>query len=253
MNIQAKYKSLSNIEFYPQSINIPDNFSGIKNIWEFRNKFQNKNWNLAPQYIRTFNFFSRIQEQVSNWVDPIEYLYYLYFEIKLSTLDIHSELWILWNYENDWSIWKMLKNVLLWNIRVPNHKDTQTNLRKEKDQNKVKKVNTVQKIIKQDNIKNVENIINRISKNKQKNDFSEEIFSNLKNIKNKAKYILDINWYINSNDFTENLIKLSDKYGMKVTAQAITNILEKETDKIWNIDKINLRAWRIREIKDEQI
>jgi uncharacterized protein YlbG (UPF0298 family) len=65
----------------------------------------------------------------------------------------------------------------------------------------------------------------------------------------QTKYILDINWYINEDDFEDTLIKLSNKYWMKVTAVAVNNILRKETEKIWNMKEIKLNPGRLSEIK----
>jgi hypothetical protein len=251
MNIKNRFNCLSEIDFNPKEINIPSSFSWIKNLEEFKLNFDNQNWKLRPQYVRLYNFLSRIQERYCDWQDPINYLYYLYYEVKLSSLDIEKELWHLWNY-SPWVIWKMMKKILLWELRWTDCQNYKTDLRTEKDQNKVKWLNEKQRNEKVDNVIKVENILKRISKNKEKKDFSQDIFSELKNIRTKAQYILAINWYIHENLFVENLVKLSDKYGMKVTAQAITNLLEQETTKIWNIDKIELRAGRIREIKNEQ-
>ena len=251
MNIKSRFDSLSNADFNPVEIIIPEDFSWIKNLDEFKNNFYNKNWKIRPQYVRIYNFLSRIQERISDWKDPIQYLYYLYYEIKLSTLDIENELWYLWNY-TEGVVWKMMKKVLWWELRWTDSSNHKTELRKEKDQNKVKLLNKEKSKEKKENIEKVENILNRLSKNKVKNEFSNEIFSEIKNVRGRAQYLLDINWYIPKDLFIENLIKLSDKYGMKVTAQAITNILQQETNKIWNIDKIELRAGRIREIKNEQ-
>lgn len=249
MNIQQQYKSLSNTNFKPEKINIPSNFSGLTNFSDFKIKYSNKNWKLSPQYVRLYDFLSRIQEQYTNWLDPIEYLYYLYYEIKISTIDIFNELWYLWNYRNNEYFVSMFKKIFWWKLRNPN---TQTDLRREKDQNKVKWITQKLKLEKEDKIENVEKILNRISKNKNKTPFLKTEFSDIKNIRNRTKYILDINWYIKEDSFKKTLIKLSNKYGIKVTASAITNILESETNKIWNIDKIYLRAWRIIELKNEQ-
>ena len=253
MNIQLKYESLSGINFNPTSINIPNDFTGLQSIEEFQYKFQNKNWKIAHKYVRMYDFLMRIKERYSNWLDPIKYLYYLYYKIKLSTNDIQNELWYLWNYVGKWTIQKMLKDRFWWNLRKANHKENHTKLRNEKDRNKIKPLNNIQKNLKQDNVEKVERILNIFSKNKPTKKFSRETFSNLKNVRNRAKYILDITWYIPEDKFVKSLIKMSNRYWMKVTAQAITNILEKETYKIWSIEQIHLRAWRIREIKDEQI
>lgn len=253
MNIQRKYNTLTDVNFNPTSIDIPNNFIGLQSIEEFQIKFQNKNWNIAPQYVRMYDFLMRIKSTYSNWLDPIKYLYYLYYEIKLSTNDIHNELWSLWNYVGDWTIQKMLKDRFWWNLREANHKENQTDLRNEKDRNKIIWLNSIQKKLKQDNVEKVERILNILSQNKPTKEFSIETFSTLKNVRNRAKYILDVTWYIPEDKFVETLIKISDRYWMKVTAQAITNILEQETNKIWKIEQISLKAWRIREIKDEQI
>lgn len=251
MNIKYRYEALSHVDFKPEEIIIPNNFQWIKNMEWFNTKYRTKKWKLRPQYVRLYNFLSRIQEKISEWNDPIEYLYYLYYEVKLSTIDIQNELAFYWNY-TDWVIWKMMKKVLWWELRWTESQNHKTDLRKEKDQIKVKDLNKEQNRIKLENVEKVEKILSRIAKNKEKTEFSSEVYKTLKNIRTRAKYLLDINGYIPEEIFVENLIKISDKYGMKVTAEAITNILEKETNKIWNLDKLEMRAWRIREIKNEQ-
>ncbi|MDP2090118.1 MAG: hypothetical protein Q8K30_00845 [Candidatus Gracilibacteria bacterium] len=251
MNIKHRYETLSHVNFKPDEIIIPDNFQGLKNLQEFNINYRNKRGKLRPQYVRVYNFLSRIQEQISEGKDPIEYLYYLYYEIKISTIDIENELGYLGNYSQG-VIGKMMKKVLGWELRGTESQNHKTPLRKEKDQIKIKDINKEQNRIKLENVTKVENILSRIAKNKEKKVYSSKIYNSLKNIRTRAKYLLDINGYINEEVFVENLIKISDKYGMKVTAKAITNILEKETNKIGNIDKLEMRAGRIREIKNEQ-
>ena len=252
MNLQCQYDCLAEINFNPEEIIIPDDFIWVRSLDEFKIKYSNKWWKLNHRYFRIYDFFSRIEEKYCKSKDPIKFLYYLYYDVKISTVDIENEFWKLWEY-TEWTIWKsIMRNVLWWKLRWENWLNFKTTLRTEKDQKKIKWLNEEKTKEKQENIQNVENILNRISKNKEKVWFSKDIFSELKNIRSKTQYILNINWYIQENNFVETLIKLSDKYGIKVTAQAITNILEKETSKIWNIDKIELRAWRIREIKNEQ-
>lgn len=251
MNIKNKYETLSEVNFYPDEINVPKEFSWIKNFEEFKNNFSDKKWIILKKYKRIYDFLNNIKVKLLNWKDPIKYLYYLYYDVELSTLDLEDLLWHFWNYSR-WNISSILNLVFWWKLRHPNRENHKTKLKKEKDKNKIKVFNKEQSNKKQKKVEKVENILNRLSKNKEKNEFSQEIFSSIKNVRGRSQYILDINWYIPDDLFIENLIKLSDKYGMKVTAQAITNILEQETNKIWNIDKIELRAGRIREIKNEQ-
>lgn len=252
MNIKNKFECLSDINFYPNEINVPESFSWIKSFKEFKNNFSDKRWVIFKKYIRVYSFLNNIKEKLLKWKDPIKYLYYLYYDVELSTLDLEDSLWHFWDYSK-WNISSILNLVFWWELRHPNKKNHQTKLKREKDKNKVKTFNEKQKIEKQKNIKKVENILNRISKNKERKEFSSETFISLKSIIIRTQYILDLNWYISENIFLENLIKLSDKYGMKVTAQAITNILEQETNKIWNINKIELTAWRIKELKNKQV
>ncbi len=247
-----KVPKMKNIDFYPNNVIIPNDFEWIKSYEEFFSTYKCNMWGIDPHYWKMNNFFIKIKEYVSWDIDPIKYLYYLYYELWFSWNDIHSTIWwILWWYAV-WSIEWVMSNSLWWILRDPNSKEAQTILRKDKDHKKVKKVNDIQKYKKLKNVEILENILSRISKNKEKKEFSSEVYKTLKNIRTRAKYLLDINGYISEDIFVENLIKLSDKYGMKVTAEAITNILEKETKKIWNLDKLELRAWRIREIKNEQ-
>ena len=141
---------------------------------------------------------------------------------------------------------KLFINTFGWKLRDVNER---TPLRNEKDRIKNQEQQTEAKNEKNNTILRVEKILNRISREKTKRKYSANSYWQLKFALAKTKYILDINWYVNEDDFEETIIKMSNKYWLKRTVQAVNNILKKETNKIWNIKTINLNPWRIVELK----
>ena len=246
-----KYKSLKGQNFYPNNVNIPNSFNWTKTYKYFLSEHSLEIWKINWKFNRVNNFLLSIENNVSNWLDPVEYLYHLYYNIKLSVNDISIILKKYWNYTESGIRW-IFRDRFWWELREANAKDNQTLVRNEKDSKKIKPLIEISTKEKNENIEKVENILSRIAKNKEKTRFSKKIFDKLKNVADRTKYILDITWYIPEENFETILIQFSDKYWMKVTAQAITNILEEQTNKKRNIKKIHLRAWRIKEIKDKQ-
>lgn len=92
----------------------------ITNLKELEDKISKvDNWSKA-EYRFIVNFFTNLwkflESKYSNEVDPIEYLYYLYYQKKVTTRDIYDEFASMWWYNNKLgtSIKEMMINVLKW-------------------------------------------------------------------------------------------------------------------------------------------
>ena len=117
-------------------IKIPEEFKWVKNLDEFKEKnFNSKTWKFKNwAYTKVYKFLEKLENKV--WIDPILYLYHLYYVENLSTMAIYDKLAELWwyNNKNKDTFTKMFINTFWWELRE-NSEITEVGIRKIKAAN----------------------------------------------------------------------------------------------------------------------
>lgn len=118
------------------SVNIPNTFIWIKHSSEIKNKFKRKDNVIIKKYTQLnklfINLSNFLKEKYQNEVDPVKYLYHLYYVEKLSTIDIFDRLAYMWGYQNKEkdNFRLIFKNTFKWELRW-NSKPSQNTKRKQ--------------------------------------------------------------------------------------------------------------------------
>lgn len=221
-------------------INIDKKFIWINSYQDFIKKWQNKQWKLNWKTTRFNNFLINLKEQLNqeydNQIDPVKYLYYLYYTEKLSTYDIYDRFHHLWWYSNKRrdTFNFNFKNILKWELRESS----------EQTEISVKKIKAKEKQ-NEEKEKSIDNLTSDLLKEKQaSNDVSDEVLNTKKTAQEKIEYILIKKWYIKEWCYKKTILALAKKYKTRVTALAIQKILNHEW--FWNI---NMHPWKISDMK----
>lgn len=94
-------------------INIDSTFEWMTSLTQlYKEKYRNKHPFLEKLKIT-------LKNKYNNDVDPIQYLYYLYYEEKLSTSEIYDRLYKIWDYNNEYknTFELMFKTTFWWELR----------------------------------------------------------------------------------------------------------------------------------------
>lgn len=230
-------------------INIKEWFQWIKEYNELKKKMYWKNWKIFPQYKTTKFFLDNLdiylKKEYANYIDPISYLYHLYYKEELSSIDIYYRLHELWNYnsKSKWTFERMFTITFWWELRekekITNNLEKKLKHKNAKDA-KWQKHKAEKEKEKRYKVAKTKKIIERIIKNIHPKDLNTKTIEEKKSIIKKIKYILSND----DNKFEEILLNVSDKYWLKVTVNAINEILEEK----W-YSTIKLNPWRIKETK----
>jgi len=234
--VEIKWK----IPLVVDDFEIPQNFQWIKSYNEFVVKYKNsktwkfKNWNYSILDYK----LKRLESSIH--IDPIRYLYYLYYVEQLSTILIYDKLANLFNYSNikKDNFEKMFKKIFWWRLRW-NTFITKVGINKIIKSNK-KRLEWKREIQKQASEKIVK-IFDRISREKEKPDNIVELI--WKNQLEKLKVFLEIYGYKREwLELSEYLRAFKNKYWLLPLTSALNEILSKQ----WYELKIN--KWRVSEL-----
>ncbi len=218
-----------------ESISIPLSFKWIKNYKEFRNKVRWKKSEFRNSSYKNLDIFlQKLREKT--WVDPIKYLYNLYYEQELSTLVIYDKLHKLWwyNNKNRDTFEKMFKKTFWWTLRDG---DIITEIWKRKIIEVNKNINKTSKDIKQQ---------------KQEELFWLFISQDTVNLENELKWknqleklncFLEIYWFKDKNiSLKKYLFKFKELYWLKNLADVVNKLLKEK----WY--DLKLSKWRFSEL-----
>lgn len=236
-----------------EDIIIPTDFKGIKNLEQFKQQyFNSKTWKFINwSYTKVFKFLGDLEEQT--WVDPIKYLYYLYYEQELSTIDIYNRFYELWWYNNKKkdTFEKMFKNTFWWTLR-DNTDITKLWITRIVAHNK--KLNKTSKDIKQQKQKDLYLILinkfNILKMPLQLNHINQDIVSFSvkpkliwKNQLEKLNYFLEIYWFKDKNiRLKDYLFKYKESYWLKNLTDVVNKLLKEK----WY--DLKLSKWRFSEL-----
>lgn len=125
LHLESEKKEILNIKVEKKNPEMIVSYS------ELEAKIIGKNWKPNPEYKKIYTFLTRLksylEDKYSNDVDPIAYLYHLYYDLKLSTIDIYDKLDHLWVYEakkyKD-SFKRVFKDIFNWSLDWKNEKKT---------------------------------------------------------------------------------------------------------------------------------
>ena len=220
------------------NIKIPEDFVWIKSLDGFKEKYFNfKTWKFINwTYTKVYNFLQRLAEEID--MDPILYLYYLYYVEKWSTMAIYDKLAEFWwyNSKNKDTFTKMFVNTFWWNLRN-NSEITEVWIRKIKAANepKIAKKENIRKekeeqlynlFINNSNLSRLSLKVNKITKLES---FSKKPELAWRNQLEKIKNFLEIYWYkrkwLSLKDF---ITFAKDNYWFKVTFDVINDLLKEK-------------------------
>ena len=132
--MREKYNCLKNKKFHPKLVKIPKKFKWMRNMTGFSSRYKMHTQSnirakdsihrkqINPEANKEYDFLSKMREQVTDWLDPIRYLYNLYYNIQISTTDISNEYRLLWD-SSTYHSWKWDTRDK-YNIRDTEHKTT---------------------------------------------------------------------------------------------------------------------------------
>jgi len=219
---------------------IPPGFQWIRSYEEFKRCYINpktwkfKNW----AYSKLNSKLENLQSFVD--MDPIRYLYYLYYVEELSTIAIYDKLAGLFDYSNSKkdNFEKLFKKTFWWKLR---ENDFITEVGKNRIIDSNKKILQKRREIQEQTVEKIVKIFDRISRKKEKPDNIVELI--WKNQLEKLKMFLEIYGY--KREWLELSIYLQafkEKYWLVSLTIALNKLLSNQ----WYELKIN--KWRISEL-----
>ena len=231
-----------------ENINIPDNFKWVKSYEEFREKVKWKKSEFRnTAYKKVDNFLQSLREIVD--IDPVKYLYYLYYEEKVSTIVIYDMLHTLGWYKNKQkdTFTKMFVNTFWWVIR-DNSKITTIWKRRIIKANETKYWK--QKALKTKKEQEIYKLFSWIYQKRWNTDVKLDNleWTNMK----KIKTFLNELWYTKNTISLKKYIQyLQNKYSLSVIANVLNKIIEENNWKLkvnkWNLSY--LLNWKLKNEK----
>ena len=221
-----------------ESISIPPTFKWIRNYEDFRSKVKWKKSEFRNIVYKKLDIFlQKLNEKT--WVDPIEYLYHLYYEQELSTLAIYDRLAKLWwyNNKNRDTFEKMFKKTFWWELRDG---DIITEIWKRKIIEANKKTNETVKEVKKQKQGELYWLFESQDNLEQKNELK------WKNQMEKLNYFFVIYWFKDKNiSLKDYLFKFKEIYWLKNLTDVVNKLL---AEKWYNL---KLSKWRFSELFSE--
>jgi len=219
---------------------IPHDFQWIRSYNEFISKYKNpKTWKFrSARYRELAEKLDTLNSYCG--IDPIRYLYYLYYVEQLSAISIYDKLakYLWYSNKQKNTFTKMFSNTFGWELR---QSDFITEVGKNKIIRSNQKISEGKREIQKQTSEKIVKIFDRISREKEKPDNIVELI--WKNQLERLKMFLEIYGYKREwLELSEYLRAFKNKYWLLPLTRALNEILSKQ----WYELKIN--KWRISEL-----
>jgi len=213
--------------------NFPNTNGFIKNMDDFLNEHTNENkqfnWRYNKPKLRLANLKTALSNRYENWADPVEYLYYLYYERQIDfrwiEKIIKNELEL--DFPNT-TLSNMFRKTFKWKPRWK-HEETPWKNQKDKNKSELKGTWWLSKLNRK-RVKETKDEVDAILEKSKWNSFSIDVFNTKWKKINKLTYIFYSFWIIKdetNNSFISLLRGLKKNFWSWRITNIIINIIEK--------------------------